>query len=128
MSDRDIQDELAAVADEAEAHRDDEPRTRLRSRRPPRDPSQVYSIRIPVERLEELRRLAAERDTAPTALMRRWVLERLDVEQRRPGPIPVAPGVWEVRATTIDPRLIPRANAVTMAALASALVRFEAAS
>ena len=81
MSDRDIQDELATVADEAEARRDDPPRGRRRSARPPRDPSQVYSVRIPVDRLEDLRRLAAERGAAPTGLMRQWVLERLDLEQ-----------------------------------------------
>jgi chemotaxis protein histidine kinase CheA len=44
------------------------------------DASQVYSIRIPVNRLEQLRQLAAERAVAPTALMRQFVLERLDRE------------------------------------------------
>lgn len=45
-----------------------------------RTPSQVYSVRIPVDRLEELRTLALERGMQPTALIRRWVLERLDGE------------------------------------------------
>jgi hypothetical protein len=45
---------------------------------PPRNPSQVYSIRIPVERLEQLRRIAERSGLAPSVLMRRWVIERLD--------------------------------------------------
>lgn len=51
-----------------------------RARRQPVEPSQVYSLRIPVERLAELRRLADERGVAPTALLRQFVLERLDRE------------------------------------------------
>jgi len=35
-------------------------------------PSQVYSIRLPVDRIEELRLLAAESDERPTSLIRRW--------------------------------------------------------
>jgi hypothetical protein len=40
--------------------------------------SQVYSIRVPVERLEQVRRLARERGEAPTAMLRDWVLMCLD--------------------------------------------------
>ena len=43
-------------------------------------PSQVYSIRVPVERLEQVRSLANARGLAPTAMMRQWVLARLDDE------------------------------------------------
>ncbi|HWL37458.1 MAG TPA: hypothetical protein VNQ77_14835 [Frankiaceae bacterium] len=53
--------------------------------------SQVYSIRIPVDRLEDLRALAAARGEAPTALMREWVLERLAAETLGdPGPAPLS--------------------------------------
>jgi hypothetical protein len=52
----------------------------VRNHRKTKDPAQVYSLRIPVDRLEELRQLAASRDLAPSALMRRWVIERLDLE------------------------------------------------
>jgi hypothetical protein len=45
-----------------------------------RAPSQVYSIRVPVDRLEQVRRLASERDVAPTVMLRQWVLARLDHE------------------------------------------------
>lgn len=42
--------------------------------------SQVYSVRIPVERLEQLRQLAEERGVRPTALLREFVIDRLDRE------------------------------------------------
>ena len=58
-------------------------RTRRRVRRVA---SQVYSVRVPVDRLEDLRQLAAARGEAPTALMRQWVLERLDEETLGTGP------------------------------------------
>ena len=45
----------------------------------PREPSQVYSVRIPVEKLELLRKVAAEQHKAPSVLIRTWVLERLDL-------------------------------------------------
>ncbi|HEX6521503.1 MAG TPA: hypothetical protein VF070_16105 [Streptosporangiaceae bacterium] len=43
-------------------------------------PSQVYSIRVPVDRLEQVRRLASERNVAPTTMLRQWVLAQLDQE------------------------------------------------
>jgi hypothetical protein len=92
MSTHDIRNELAAVERAAEARSDEKSGKRYRNRQPRRDPSQVYSIRIPVERLESLRQLAAERDVAPTALMRSWVLERLEQETSLSGPVvPVVP-------------------------------------
>lgn len=45
---------------------------------PPKEPSQVYSVRIPVERLEQLRQAAERRRVTPSALLREWVVERLD--------------------------------------------------
>lgn len=67
-------DDLDDAGDAAEVAAE---RTRRRMRRVA---SQVYSIRVPVDRLEDLRQLAAARGEAPTALMRQWVLERLDAE------------------------------------------------
>ena len=58
---------------------DDLPFTRLR--RYAKEPSQVYAIRIPVSRLQAIRRLAGGRGEQPTALLREWVLERLDEEE-----------------------------------------------
>jgi hypothetical protein len=56
----------------------DEDESPLEPPAPPRQPSQVYSLRIPVEKLELLRQVAAEHNEVPSALMRRWVLERLE--------------------------------------------------
>lgn len=63
---------------EHEGSLDDLPFTRLR--RYAKEPSQVYAMRIPVSRLEAIRWLADQRDEQPTALLREWVLERLDDE------------------------------------------------
>ncbi len=52
--------------------------------RPPREPAQVYSIRMPVEKLEELRREAEAAGMTPSALMREWVLERLASQEADP--------------------------------------------
>lgn len=48
-------------------------------------PSQVYSIRVPVDRLEQVRWLAAERNMAPAAMLRQWVLAQLDAELAASG-------------------------------------------
>jgi len=49
-----------------------------RYREPANSPTAVYSVHIPVDRIEELRQLAADRDVQPTALIRTWVLAQLD--------------------------------------------------
>jgi hypothetical protein len=43
--------------------------------------SQVYSLRIPVDRLAELRQVAEADGVEPSALMRQWVLDWLDAEK-----------------------------------------------
>jgi hypothetical protein len=73
MSNTDIQRETPEVEDESIDT--DVPFGRMA---PPQNPSQVYSVRIPVDRLEELRRVAARRGVPPSTLLREWVLERLD--------------------------------------------------
>jgi hypothetical protein len=81
-----IRETLAREAVEAETVAEEEesgeraPQPGRRGRRGAADPSQVYSLRVPVERLEQLRRLAEQRGVAPTALLRQFVLERLDQE------------------------------------------------
>lgn len=71
IMDDDLDDETL----DEDVHRDESEDRRATSR--PR--SQVYSIRVPVERLEQVRRLAKERGVAPTAMLREWVLAQLDV-------------------------------------------------
>jgi hypothetical protein len=93
MSNKDIPELLAAEAEEAERHADEEDHgPSYRRRHPPRDPAQVYSLRIPVGQLEELRELAAGKGVTPSALMRQWVLERMAAEK---AGLPDALQVWE---------------------------------
>jgi hypothetical protein len=84
-ADKNMDKILAEEAEIAERTRDAVPNLRVRSRRLPKDPSEVYSLRVPVGRLEEVRRLAATHHETPAALLRRWVLERLDEEVKDPG-------------------------------------------
>lgn len=79
-----VRDMLAREANEAEARADAEergdapPTPGHRARRSSADPAQVYPVRFPESRLAELRQVADELGEPPTALIRRWVLERLD--------------------------------------------------
>lgn len=80
MTEKDIAEILAKEAEAAENNEDAEEHRPYRRPRPPMEGSQVYSVRIPVGRLEQLRAFAAKLGTRPTTLMRQWVLERLDEE------------------------------------------------
>jgi hypothetical protein len=60
----------------------------FRARRQAGNPAQVYSVRIPVARIEQLRRVAAEQGVGPSTLIRSWVIERLDDEVERTTPRP----------------------------------------
>lgn len=79
---RELQDKLAAEADHAEATRDAS--LQYRRRRPAR--SSVYGLRLPDERIEQLRRLAEARGTEPSALVRQWVIDHLDAAERTRDP------------------------------------------
>jgi hypothetical protein len=84
-----LADLLAAEAEVAEQSRDEEDLgPTYVPRHPPREPSQVYSVRIPVDRLEQLRLRAADEGVAPSALMRQWVIERLDAEDATKPKLP----------------------------------------
>lgn len=74
-----IADVLASEAEATEQGRDIDA-TYVPNRTRSKDPSQVYSVRLPVDRLEELRLIASRNHVAPSALMRRWVIEQLDRE------------------------------------------------
>jgi hypothetical protein len=52
--------------------------------------AQVFVLRLPALRIEQLRRLAAERGVSPGSLAVDWVLERLDQEDTETGPMPMA--------------------------------------
>jgi hypothetical protein len=77
MVDKELLGKIAAAAEDAEATQDVEVAW-VRHKEPSKSPAAVYSVRIPVERIEELRQLAAALDVQPTALIRAWVLAQLD--------------------------------------------------
>lgn len=76
------------------------------------DPSQVYSVRIPVRRVEQLRHLAAARGMKPSALLRQWVIERLD---RETAGVPVE--TVHVVVYTPEPQSEGRASRLILAEL-----------
>lgn len=79
-----VRDMLAREAAEAEERADAEERGEItpapgqRGRRRAADPSQVYAVRIPVSQLRKLREAADSLNMQPSALIRQWVIERLD--------------------------------------------------
>ncbi len=74
-------EEMAVALEAAEAEEDREGADEIYVRpKMAREPSQVYSVRIPVARIEELRRVAERECVGPTTLMRTWVIDRLDAE------------------------------------------------
>jgi hypothetical protein len=76
-----VDDRVAEAALDAEAARDVDVEW-VRHEVPPKNPSAVYSVRIPADRIEQLRRVAAERGVQPTALIRTWVLAQLDAAEQ----------------------------------------------
>jgi len=90
-----IRETLAAEGAEAEARRD-EPPARMHRARAEGGSNHVYTVRMPAARLAELRAVAEQSGEQPSALMRRWVLERLDDERTH------QPDLADVRRTLTD--------------------------
>lgn len=80
--DRELRDRLAEAAAQVGAT-SDEDLTWVRHQNPPAEPTAVYSVRLPADRIEELRALAESRGTRPTSLLRAWAIENLDSAARR---------------------------------------------
>jgi aryl-alcohol dehydrogenase-like predicted oxidoreductase len=95
-ADRELLDKIAAEAEHAEDTRGaDLPYRRRRAA----GPQQVYGLRLPAARIEQLRRLAEARGVEPSVLARQWVIDRLDeADQERDA----SEERWErdLRATT----------------------------
>jgi hypothetical protein len=51
--------------------------------------AQVFQLRLPALRIEQLRRIAADRGVSPGALAVEWVVERLNREDTPTGPLPL---------------------------------------
>lgn len=78
---KDVRAILGEEAELFEKHKDDSREASDYAKPlPPRGPAQVYSVRIPVDRLAELKTLADSQEVAPSTMIRDWVLERLDSE------------------------------------------------
>ena len=109
---KDTPEILAAVTQRSEKNRDKEVRY-VRVGRPPKpvaERGQVYSIRIPVGRLEQLRLLADAEDKQPAVLARDWILERLEEESGvQPARLDAARAKHAARqASAPRPRLVAR--------------------
>jgi hypothetical protein len=92
--DHELLDKIAAEAEHAESTRDADLDYRRRT-----TGTQVYGLRLPAERIEQLRRLAAARGMEPSVLARQWVIAQLDeADSHRDA----AQERWEhdIRATT----------------------------
>lgn len=105
---------LAHEAAEAEARAEAEERGEVapspgqRGRKRAADPSQVYAVRIPVSKLSKLRQLAEQLDTAPTVLIRQWVIERLDESPEATQPHPDSEQTGPEPASRNELRLGPK--------------------
>ena len=51
--------------------------------------AQVFQLRLPALRIEQLRRIAKDRGVSPGALAVDWVIDRLEREDTPTGPLPV---------------------------------------
>lgn len=82
MSDQEIERQLAEEAADIEHQweRGEKNSAPFYRNRPRSEPSLLYNLRMPASRLEQLRQLAEGAGVRPSALMRQWVIERLDRE------------------------------------------------
>lgn len=76
---------------------------RVRVNRPGR-PQEAFALRLPPEVVEELRERAEARGLGVTQLVREWVIDRLEVERRRPRS--ADPLLWERTRTAVE-ELLP---------------------
>lgn len=53
--------------------------------------AEVFQLRLPALRIEQLRRYAEARGMAPAALAVEWVIDRLDAQDPETGPVPILP-------------------------------------
>lgn len=89
MNETDISRMLEQEAERFEREKDKSASRTYVTPRPAIEPSQVYSVRLPVSRLEELRTLAAREGKQPSSMIRDWILQRLEVElsqETKPNP------------------------------------------
>lgn len=69
----------------------------------PGQPQEAFALRLPPTIVEELRAQAETRDMGVTQLVREWVIERLELERRRPAISD--PVLWERTRAVIEEML-----------------------
>jgi hypothetical protein len=121
-----LEDEAAEAEEIADAEergeRESKPGQRPRS---PQGASQVYSLRLPADAISQLRAMAERMDEAPTALLRRFVLERLADEARRVEPVDAVAAAVDGLLPLVRQRLLEAARGASEpenAMIASALL------
>jgi hypothetical protein len=95
--DRELDSYLAALSGAGEEHP-----TELTGRF---GSAQVFQLRLPALRIEQLRRIAADRGVSPGALAVEWVIDRLDREDTPTGPLPLVEDDAEQPKRRFLPRL-----------------------
>lgn len=118
-----VREMLAREAEEAEAVAEQEDRGeaekgRGQRARQPSEPSQVYSLRLPSAAITQLRALAEQTNEPPTALLRRFVLDRLAYETRRQEPVDSVAAVVDELMPLLRQRLLEAAHEVKVPAAA----------
>lgn len=73
---------------------------------PVTDPMVVVSVRLPKDTMDEVRAMASQQSTRPTALIRQWIEEQLAAGQEPQGVVPVKAliGFVNRNAVTEPPR------------------------
>ncbi len=77
----------------------------------PGRPQEAFALRLPPEAVDELRQRAEERGLGVTQMVREWILDRLELERRRPGTTDAA--LWDrTRAAVEDllPEIVARVS------------------
>jgi hypothetical protein len=110
---------LGREAEEAEERADAEEEglsKPLPGHRPRRssDASQVYSVRLPHAAIAELKVIAERYNEAPTALLRRFVLERLETEARGAAPVDAVGSAVDDLLTIVRERLLEQVAALSV--------------
>jgi len=77
---RGLREKIDAIAKDFEADTDPDVSQYVPHQRPPRDP--VYSLRIPRERIDQLRAVAEARGMDASTLARQWIVDQLDAANR----------------------------------------------
>jgi hypothetical protein len=112
-----VREMLAREATEAEALADAEDRGEVNPKsgqraRQPSEASQVYSLRLPSAAIAQLRQIAEKNAEPPTALLRRFVLERLAHECRVQQPADAVAAVVDDLMPLVRQRLLEAAHEV----------------